>query len=168
MLDELLSSHGIAPLFLLIAAVIISYIDFRLGKIPDWLTLPGIVIGLLLTVLPESRELTDSLAGVVLGFSILYVLAFAGELVLKKPVMGGGDIKLAAMLGAFLGWNLLLLSFVLASFGALGFALGRRTLCSVPFNVPITFGPFLAWAAFVSYLFGEALIQLWLGLISLY
>ena len=87
------------------------FIDLERQEIPDVITLPGIGLGVLTAALyPEflaaSRmgALISSVLGIVIGGGSLYLIGYIGEIVFKKEAMGGGDIKLLAMIGAFLGW----------------------------------------------------------------
>jgi len=148
-----------AGFFVLIAALLtISVIDMRLQIIPNVISLPGIAVGFLFAV--SSRYITwiDSLYGIFLGGGILYIVAGLYQLLRKKEGMGGGDIKLLAMLGAFLGWQslpfIILASSLAGSLiGLTAIALGKRSAAA-----RIPFGPYLAGAAVV-YLFFAPEIQ---------
>jgi leader peptidase (prepilin peptidase)/N-methyltransferase len=94
--------------------VIVTFADLREWIIPNEVTFTGIPAGLLIALLgmmwPEASALRvvnvfDALAGAALGGGILYVLDQGTQLILKKPGMGMGDVKLLAMIGAFLGWQ---------------------------------------------------------------
>jgi leader peptidase (prepilin peptidase)/N-methyltransferase len=100
----------------------------------------------------------------VLGLWLFEIVTFLGSMVLGQTAMGGGDAKLAALIGAWLGWKLLLLTgFLACAIGAfigggaiaLGL-LGRRQ--------PMPFGPFLALAALVSAIWGDTIISVYLQL----
>ena len=98
----------------------------------------------------------QSIIGIAAGGGSLFLVGLIGELFLKKEAMGGGDIKLLAMIGAFLGWELALLTFFLAPFfgSFTGIILkikeGREM---------IPYGPYLALAAFIALLWGEPIIR---------
>ncbi len=154
------------------ALIVITFIDLEHFIIPDEISLPGIGIGLALSLLPASltdgqlatNSFLDSLIGCVVGGGLLYLTALLSLLVLKKEGMGGGDIKLLGMVGAFLGWKLALMTIVLGSVAGsfLGVALillGRHERGSY-----IPFGPYLALGALFSMMWGDKLMQAYLQL----
>lgn len=115
-----------APIYMVLSAalVIVTFQDLADWTIPNEITFPGIPLGLGLAVLAmflgEGTGLRvldpiDSIAGILLGGGILYALDRITVLVLKKPGMGFGDVKLLAMLGAFFGWQGVLGILVIAS-----------------------------------------------------
>lgn len=113
------------PIYMLLAAamVVVTFQDLADWTIPNEITLPGVPIGLGLSVvammMPNAGLRVDhpfdALAGIALGFGLLYGLDRIAILVLKKPGMGFGDVKLMAMLGAFIGWQGVLGTLMLAS-----------------------------------------------------
>jgi leader peptidase (prepilin peptidase)/N-methyltransferase len=139
-------------LFSLLLAI--SLIDARHYLIPDALSLGGLGAGLALSLLPGPPSVLTSLIGAALGFGVLLAVGVAGEWVFKKPAMGGGDIKMMAMVGAFLGpAGAMLTIFLGALAGTLVFApLSLKTKKEVPFGV------FLGLGAAIAFLFGEALV----------
>ncbi|MEM9978912.1 MAG: prepilin peptidase [Cyanobacteria bacterium P01_D01_bin.2] len=151
--------------------VALTLIDIDTLTLPNPLTLSGVCLGwlaqgLLAMVSGQAVGLTlaASVAASVLGLWLFDGIGFLGAVVAGKTVMGGGDGKLAAMLGAWLGWQGLLLSVLLASLlGALGGGLGIG-LGLLGRRQPIPFGPFLAFGAGISIFFGNTLIQAYLRL----
>lgn len=148
-----LTPHFAVALMLLAALIAMTAIDLRYQIIPDVITLPGIVAGFLVNLATGRVAWTDSLLGIALGggLFLLIILASGGG-------MGGGDMKLGAMLGAFLGWKVALLSvFVAVSLGGLlavaVLASGLRGR-----KDPIPFGPFLATGGAVGLFWGERLV----------
>ncbi len=154
--------------------IIMSFIDIDHRIIPDEIDLPGILLGIVLSGLypplqlrpqpwdsiftsPAVISLASSLSGVLLGGGILMALAVFGKMAFKKEAMGGGDIKLIAMIGAFMGWQFVVLTiFISAVAGSLiGFIMKLKTSSSY-----IPYGPYLAAGAMVSVFFGEQII-LW-------
>lgn len=143
--------------------IVVSFIDLNHRIIPDIITLPGIVLGLFFSYFNPQASLLASVIGFLSGGLSFYLLAYVGEAVFKKESMGGGDIKLAALLGAFLGWKNLIVVILLASF--LGALIGglKLTLSKSKKDKTIPFGPFLAIASVVALFWGESLIKLYLS-----
>jgi leader peptidase (prepilin peptidase)/N-methyltransferase len=96
-----------------------------------------------------------SLAGFIIGGGMIYAMAMIGDIIFRKESMGGGDVKLLAMIGAFLGWKLAVLTFFIAPFfgAAIGIIEKIRTKDST-----IAYGPFLVLGALVSLFWGEWII----------
>nr|MBI3614112.1 prepilin peptidase [Nitrospirota bacterium] len=135
--------------------LVITAIDLTHQIIPDVITLPGILVGLVLaaTILPIS--LLDSVLGLLVGGGLLWFIAWASPYLFGKEGMGGGDIKLLAMVGAFLGWKPTLLTIMvgamtgsLVGISLLSFKLLRR-------DQYIPFGPFLAFGALIALFFHQ-------------
>ena len=142
--------------------VVVTFIDLSHQIVPDVITLPGMVLGLIAasTVLPPGP--INSLVGLFLGGGLFYLVAVLSIALLKKEGMGGGDIKLIAMIGAFLGWKGMLLTIFLAALTGsitglfLVFIQGRNRA------EPIPFGPFLALGAMVSLFWGAEILNWYL------
>ncbi|WP_419934727.1 prepilin peptidase [Candidatus Palauibacter sp.] len=147
-----------AVLFTLLLAI--AVIDARHYVIPDALSLGGCAAGLALSALPGSTPPLGAISGAVLGFGLLYVVAWLGERAFRKPALGGGDVKMMAMVGAFLGpGGALLTIFLGALAGSLAFGpVSLRT------GKPVPFGTFLALGAAVAFLFGGVLFDWYLRL----
>lgn len=139
----------------------IALTDARTYTIPDEFSLGGLVIGLALSFAPGGITPLFSLAGAALGFGVLWIVAVVGEWVFRKPAMGGGDIKMMAMLGAFLGpVGVLLTLFLGALLGTLVFGpISLKTGKLVPFGI------FLALGAAVVEPFGDAIVEWYLGVV---
>ncbi len=142
------------------ALIVITFIDLDHQIIPDVISLPGIPIFLLAAVFVMKLRFLDAFLGFLIGGGCLYGIAFVYELLTKREGMGGGDIKLLAMIGAFLGWQSLL--FVLLCSSLLGAVVGIAAMLAkgqdMKYAVP--FGPFLSAAA-VAYIFiGDAMMRL--------
>ncbi len=133
----------------------ISLIDARHYLIPDALSIGGLGAGLALSLLPGPPSFLTSVIGAALGFGVLLAVGLLGEWVFKKPAMGGGDIKMMAMVGAFLGpAGAMLTIFIGALAGTLVFApLSLKTKREVPFGV------FLGLGAAIAFLFGQSLVE---------
>ncbi len=145
-----------AVLFTLLLAI--AVIDSRHYIIPDALSLGGCAAGLALAVLPGSTRPFTALAGALLGFGLLGVVGWLGEKAFRKPALGGGDVKMMAMVGAFLGPGGALLTIFL---GALAGSLVYGPV-SLRTGKPVPFGTFLALGAAISFLFGDMLFDAYL------
>lgn len=144
--------------------IVVSMIDLDLMILPDVFTLSGIVIGLAGAALNPERSFYSALIGVLVGGGFLYLIAYIYLVLRKEEGMGGGDIKLLAWIGAVLGWTsvpfVILVSSILGSIVGLGLAMRSKAgLKSV-----IPFGPYLALAALLFILGGEAIGLWYIGL----
>jgi leader peptidase (prepilin peptidase)/N-methyltransferase len=133
----------------------IAITDARAYIIPDEFSLGGLVIGLLFALAAGWHALWTALLGAGIGFAFLWIVAAVGGRIFKQDAMGGGDIKMMAMIGAFVGWQGMLLTVFLGAF--LGSAVfvplaltGRKQL--------VPFGIFLSLGALVTYLVGHRVI----------
>lgn len=150
-------------LFIFVSAlIVITFIDLEFQIIPDVITLPGIVLGLAASpfmladpfAVKATLGLLNSIIGAVAGGGVFYLIV-----ILSRGGMGGGDVKMMAMVGAFTGWKGVFLTTLVGSLtGALvGIALmvfsgaGRKT------KVP--FGPFLAMGTLMTLFFGEMIFN---------
>ncbi len=162
-----ISAEGLIYFAFISALVVITFIDIDHRIIPDTISLPGIPIGFLLAslVLP-SMNYKASLAGILTGGGSLLAVAWTYNLITKKEGMGGGDIKLLAMIGAFTGWKGVLFTiFVASAAGTLaGIAVMLKTQKGMKLAVP--FGPFLSIGAILYIFFGTALISWYIRLLA--
>jgi len=167
MLVLLLYRFGLSPALgiytaFVAALIVVSFIDLDQQIIPDVISLPGIVVGIVVSALGQGPPLLDSVVGVLVGGGILYAVAVGYRAFTGREGMGGGDIKLLAMIGAFLGWRGVLVTLIIGSLtGAVvgtGLIVARRTES----RIPIPFGPFLALGAVCALAFGDQLIEWYL------
>jgi leader peptidase (prepilin peptidase)/N-methyltransferase len=140
------------------ALIVVSGIDLEHQIIPDRITLPGLAIGLVAaaTILPIT--LVNAVIGVAVGGGLLWLLAWLSPYLFGKEGMGGGDIKLMGMVGAFLGWKPALLTIML---GAIAGSVLGMTLIAIKLlrrDQYIPFGPFLALGAVVALFFADDLL----------
>lgn len=142
--------------------IVIAFIDIDHRIIPDWISLPGIVIGFLLAVFGVTGTFKDSLIGILAGGGSLYIVAFLYEALAKREGMGGGDIKLLAMIGAWLGWKGVLFTLFLASISGTLIGGGMMLAQKQGRHYAIPFGPFLSFAALAYVFFGPQLIHWYL------
>ena len=160
-----LAAHQVGPardlvpaLLLLSALIAITFIDLDHQLIPDVITLPGIIAGAALSVALHPEHWLDTLLGVVVGGGLFLVIIVA-----SGGGMGGGDMKLGAMMGAFLGWKLVLLAILLGVLAGGAVAIALLTTGSKGRKDPVPFGPFLALGAVLSLLWGNDLLGWYLG-----
>ena len=149
---------------LLLVCILIALfgIDLEHQILPNVITLPGIAIGLLLSLIaPPGWK--DSLIGVLLGGGILYAIAGAYYLWRREEGMGMGDVKMLAMLGAFLGWKAVLVTVILASFAGAFVGLAMMAVQRGSMKYALPFGTFLAIGAVVAMFVGEPLVAWYAG-----
>jgi leader peptidase (prepilin peptidase) / N-methyltransferase len=161
--------YGLRPGSFLIMAlissfIVVTFIDLEHQIIPDGITLPGIVIGLILGPLvlrnpatPWHTGFINSLVGMVVGGGAFYIIA-----VLSRGGMGGGDIKLIAMIGAFLGWKAVLLTIFVGSLLGAVVGIWLMVFKGMKRKTPIPFGPFLVAGAMAAIFCGPAFFH-WYG-----
>jgi leader peptidase (prepilin peptidase) / N-methyltransferase len=148
-------SASFAVAILLVSMLIaITGIDLAHQIIPDALTVPGIAVGFLISTLPGQVGWRDSLIGIAVGGGLFLVIIVA-----SGGGMGGGDMKLAAMLGAFLGWKVTLVSLFLAVLLGGALACGLLVSGRLRRKDPIPFGPFLAAGGVVGLLWGNRIVD---------
>ena len=149
--------------FLTSTLIVIFFIDLDHQLIPDSITLPGIIVGVGVSVIPGGTSPVQSLIGLLVGGGALYLIALLGDWLFRKDSMGGGDVKMAAMLGAFLGWQKVLFIFLasaaiglVVSVIIMSFSKKLRQTRVVPF------GPFIALAAVAAIVWGDVLIDFYI------
>jgi leader peptidase (prepilin peptidase)/N-methyltransferase len=141
------------------ALIVITVIDLYHQIIPDVISLPGIGVGLLGAVFLPHLSFVDSLAGVLLGGGSLYLVATIYQWLFKREGMGGGDVKLLAMIGAYLGWKAVILTILLSSLVGSIVGISIMIVKGKDFKYAIPFGPFLSLGAVLSFFYGEELIR---------
>ena len=153
-----LSTDGAVAVLLLALLIAITVIDLERHIIPDILSLPGTVAGVVANLATGRLPWLDVALGIVVGGGLFFVIILA-----RPDGMGGGDMKLGAMLGAFLGWKIALLAIFVAVTlgGALAAILMAVGLCGRKDGIP--FGPFLAAGGAAGLFFGEGVIRWYLG-----
>lgn len=153
--------------FLLISMlVVITFIDLDHQIIPDVISLPGIGIGFACSFLIPWIGWLDSLLGIVLGGGLLMLIALGYEYLAKREGMGGGDIKLLAMLGAFLGWKAIFPVVFIASLVGTLIGVPVMLLKNKDTKLALPFGPFLSLAAIIYLLWGGDLVRWYLSLFA--
>jgi len=146
------------------ALVVITVIDLHHQIIPDMISLPGIGVGLLASWILPGTSVVKALLGLLLGGGSLFLVATVYEWLFKREGMGGGDVKLLAMIGAFLGWKAVILTILLSSL--IGSIVGIAVILwkGRDFKYAIPFGPFLSLGAVIALFYGENLILWYLTL----
>lgn len=153
------TTDSVVAAFFLAAMIVLAMIDLEHYILPDVITLPGIVLGLALQPWIHWTSLQDALIGAILGAGVLYGVAWIWFVWKGVWGMGLGDVKMLAMVGAFLGWKGVVMTLFLASVtgslvGALLIVLGRLQLQS-----KLPFGVFLAAAAVMALFYGQRLLD---------
>ena len=157
--------YGLSPMyffsFLFVASLVtISFIDLQHKIIPDIISLPGILLGVIVSIFPFSPvSWLDSLIGAIGGGGFLFLVAVIFERITGKEGMGGGDVKLLAMIGAWMGWRSLALSIFFASLSGIIIGGGALFLSGRGYRVRIPFGPFLSLGALIYFFYGTELVS---------
>jgi len=152
------NATGISYFFFISSLIVVTFIDLHHRIIPDTISIGGIVLGFLLSFYFLPIHYLDSLFGILLGGGLLLLLAYGYFKAPKREGMGGGDIKLAAMIGAYLGYKnifvVLMVSSVLGSLWGLSLVLFKKQ----NLKQAIPYGPFLAAAAAITLFYGEHIL----------
>lgn len=153
------SFAGLSAFAFTAALIVVTFIDLEHQIIPDVVTLPGIPLFLVLGVAFMGVSLSDGLIGLIAGGGFLFLIAYGYEKLTGREGMGGGDIKLLAMMGAFLGWqSLYFIVFVASMTGAVA-GIAAMVLKKKDTKFAVPFGPFLSFAAFAYLYAGKAVMN---------
>lgn len=146
--------------------IIISFIDLSHKIIPNILSYPGIALGFASSFLPGHVTYTDSLIGIVAGYSSLLLVELVFKFLTGREGMGRGDAKLLAMIGAWAGWRALPLIVLLSSLS--GSVIGGIFLLVTKkgYRIKIPFGPFLSFGALMCLFFGPELTNWYFHLLG--
>jgi leader peptidase (prepilin peptidase)/N-methyltransferase len=140
--------------------IVVAFIDLDFRVIPDAISLPGVAVGLLSSLLV--REFVPALLGAAVGAALIFLAGWLWKLATHREGMGSGDVVLAALMGSFLGWQqgllAIFLGVVLGVFVGGGAALFRKR----NLKRPIPFGPFLALGSIAALFLGETILR-WYG-----
>jgi leader peptidase (prepilin peptidase)/N-methyltransferase len=147
-----LSLSALIYFFFITILLVITFIDIDHRIIPDIISLPCIPLGFALSFVLPSITWIDSLLGIALGGGSLLAIAWGYQLFRGKEGMGGGDIKLLAMIGAFLGWKGVLFTIMASSFTGTAVGIIMMIRAGGGMKMALPFGPFLAIGA-ILYLF---------------
>lgn len=162
------SRFGVTPLaatlLVFVAALtVITFIDLDHQIIPNIITLPGIPLGLLASLVVGGPPLLDRIIGALAGAGFLYLVLFYGSAFYGQDAMGEGDLNLIAMVGAFLGWRGVVVTILVGCLSGSAIGLALIGLGRLRRREHIPFGPFLALGAGVALFFGDRLVALYLA-----
>lgn len=144
------------------AMVVLFAIDLRHHLLPNVITVPGIVIGFLLSLfLPPGWR--ASLIGLIAGGGVLFVIAEGYYRLRGVEGLGMGDVKMLSMIGAFLGWKLMLVTLILGSFAGSLIGVGVIALGRGGMKAALPFGTFLAVGALTAAVAGDPLVEWYTG-----
>jgi leader peptidase (prepilin peptidase)/N-methyltransferase len=144
------------------ALIVITVIDLYHQIIPDVISIPGIGVGLLSALIIPHITFFNSLMGILLGGGSLFVVATLYQWLFKREGMGGGDVKLLAMIGAFLGWDAVILTILLSSLVGSITGIVIMAFKGKDFKYAIPFGPFLSIGAVVAFFYKNEIISWYL------
>lgn len=147
------------------ALLVITFIDIDYRIIPDIISIPGIPLGFLASLLLPQIKWLDSLIGIIAGGGSLLAIAWGYHLVTNKEGMGGGDIKLLAMIGAFLGWQGVLFTIMASSLIGTVVGVILMVRAGKGMKMALPFGPFLAIGAIIYLYFGPRLMDWYFNLL---
>jgi len=145
------------------ALVVITFIDLDHQLIPDVISLPGIVVGLAFSLVSPLVTPLDAALGVLAGGGTLLAVAWLYKTFRGQEGMGGGDIKLLAMIGAFLGWQSIFVTLFVGSVIGSIIGVGLMLYERADTKLAIPFGPFLAGGALVYLFWGDRILAFYFG-----
>jgi|GEM_PF-314182 len=157
------SVYGLTPkwiqmIFLTTILSIISIIDLKYKIIPNKIIVAIFIFGVLFNIINK----TVTVGNMVIGFFIISIPLLIMSIILKGS-MGGGDIKLMAVAGAFLGWENIIVAFIIGSLIASITSIILIILRKIKRNDMIPYGPFLSMGIFIASLYGERIISWYIG-----
>lgn len=144
--------------------IVITAIDLYHQIIPDVVSIPGIGIGLLCSLIIPHLTFLDSMTGILVGGGSLFLVATLYQWLFKREGMGGGDVKLLAMIGAFLGWKAVILTIFLSSLVGSIIGIAVIVLKGKDFKYAVPFGPFLSFGAVIALFYQNEIISWYLQL----
>jgi len=158
-------------LFMVCCFIVATFVDFGHRIIPDEISVGGMFAGLIFSffipelhhvtgssahwIVPHLVSLWESLLGVLIGGGSIYAMGVLGDFLFKKESMGGGDVKLLAMIGAFLGWKMAILTFFIAPFFGAVYGIIEKIRTK---DTAIAYGPFLVLGALMCMLKGQEIL----------
>ncbi|MDT8382969.1 MAG: A24 family peptidase [Gammaproteobacteria bacterium] len=146
---------ALAGLFFTWALIALTMIDIDHQLLPDSITLPFLWLGLGLSLWQVFVDTPTALIGAIAGYLSLWTVYWAFKLITGKEGMGYGDFKLLALLGAWMGWQMLPVIILLSSAVGAVVGIGLILVRGRDRNIPIPFGPYLATAGWIALLWGH-------------
>lgn len=155
------------PVMMLFVAIliVISLIDLEFQIIPDILSIGGVAIGFLLSFVRPFFGFLDALYGIILGGVVLFAIAYLYQLCAKREGMGGGDIKLLGMIGAFIGIKGVLFSLISGSLIGTIVGIPLMLIKGQDTKYAIPFGPFLSLGAIIYIFYGNMFVVMILNIL---
>lgn len=165
----LLMKFGLSLAFVVLflfcsAMVVITFIDLEHQIIPDVISLPGIVAGFAFSFFIPQLGWKGSLIGILVGGGSLFLVAYLYQLFTGKEGMGGGDIKLLAMMGAFFGWQAVPFIIFVSSLAGSVIGITVMLIQKKDAKLAIPFGPFLVFGSILYIFFGRQIIMWYLSI----
>jgi len=161
------STETLFALVLSWGLIVLSLIDFDHQLLPDSITIPLLWLGLLISLWGVFSDTQSCLIGAVAGYLSLWMVYQVFKLCTGKEGMGFGDFKLLAMLGAWLGWQMLPIIVLLSSLVGAVVGISMIVFLKRDRAIPIPFGPYLAGAGWLSLLWGEDIMKYYLNYVGL-
>jgi len=150
-----LNAAGFSALLLTWALIALAAIDFDTQLLPDDITLPLLWFGLVINILTVHSTLNDAVIGAIVGYLSLWSIYWAFKLLTGKEGMGYGDFKLLAVFGAWLGWQAVPIIIIISSVMGSVIGIGLILIKGRDSQLPISFGPYLAIAGWITLMWRE-------------
>ncbi len=144
------------------ALITLTLIDAKTQLLPDNITLPLMWLGILVNTSSLYTDLSSAVFGAIIGYLILWSIYITFKLVTGKEGMGHGDFKLLAALGAWMGWMMLPQIILLSSLVGATVGISMIVFRKHDKSTPIPFGPYLATAGWIAFIWGAQINQVWL------
>ncbi len=154
-----LTDEMLAALFLTYMLIALTFIDFKHQILPDTMTLSALWIGLLFNTMGLYTQLVNAVWGAVIGYLLLWISAWIFLKLRKKQGMGNGDFKMMAMVGAWLGLNMMINTLLIAVIVGALTSVVLIFFKKISWQRAVPFGPFIALAAWITLLCGPFIIQ---------
>ena len=161
------SWESAAALLLTWTLISLTVIDLDHQLLPDSITLPFLWVGLALNLFGVFTDINSAVVGAIAGYLALWSVYWGFKLVTGKEGMGYGDFKLLALLGAWMGWQMLPLIILLSSLVGAVIGIGLILMRGRDHNIPIPFGPYLAIAGLIALYWGETITAAYLSVSGL-
>lgn len=158
------SAETLFGLFLTWSLISLTVIDAKTQSLPDTITLPLLWLGLLINSAEIFTSLNAAVWGAALGYLVLWTVYQLFKAITGKEGMGYGDFKLLGALGAWMGWEMLPQIILLSSVVGAVVGISMMLLIKHQKNQPIPFGPYLAIAGWIAFMWGGDINQLWLNI----